>query len=195
MKKLIWIVGGMASGKSTLRDGLIEAFATEKPKLVANDCQEYVDAGRIASLGDCLRANQCNGLDSSFSRLKKDGALRNAQYLIQHFDITLIEGSQTSAQWILPLCEYCIENDCKFILIHLNLRLWENFLRLRTRLLASGKTERDITDEKLKSVAAKNSQAEFITKQCEKTEFVKVIRLDTEGMTTDDVLRKALSLV
>lgn len=195
MKKLIWIVGGMASGKSTLRDGLIERFATAEPHLVANERQEYVDAGRIASLGDCLRANQCNGLDSSFNRLKKDGALRNAQYLIQHFDITLIEGSQTSAQWILPLCEYCIENDCKFILIHLNLRLWENFLRLRTRLLTSGKTERDITDEKLKSVAAKNSQAEFITKQCEKTEFVKVIRLDTEGMTTDDVLRKTLSLL
>lgn len=195
MKKLIWIVGGMASGKSTLRDGLIEHFQTHAPELVQNERQEYVDAGRIASLGDCLRPNQCNGLDSSFARLKKDGALANARYLIQHHDITLIEGSQTSAQWILPLCEYCLDENCRFILIHLNLRLWENFQRLRVRILASGKTERDITDEKLKSVAAKNSQADFIARQCEKTEFVKVIRLYTEGMTPEDVLRNALSLI
>lgn len=192
MKKLIWIVGGMASGKSTLRDALIEEFKTKTPVLVSDEYYEYADAGRVASVGNCLKPNACNGLDSSFGRLKKDGAIATARRCVERHDIVLVEGSQTSAQWILPLCEICLDNNCEFILVHLDIRLWENFQRLRKRLLEAGKTEADITDDKLKSVAAKNSQARFITEQCLKTEFVKVIQIDTEGLTQEEVLDEVL---
>lgn len=191
-KKLIWIVGGMASGKSTLRDHLIENLSTRTPKLISNDFQEYVDCGKLAALGNCLKSNQCNGLDSSFGKLKKDGAIRNVEYCVKNFQTTLVEGSQTSAQWIIPLCEICLKYDCEFVLIHLDLRLWENYKRLVNRLLTSGKTEEDVTDSKLDSIRAKNSQAKFISLQCRKTEFVKVISVNTEGLTAKQTLKQIL---
>ena len=46
MKRLIWILGGMASGKSTLRDGLIRELKTSEPKLVKEEGVEYVDCVR-----------------------------------------------------------------------------------------------------------------------------------------------------
>ena len=194
-KKIIWIVGGMASGKSTLRNQLIEYLSTSSPKLISTDTQEYVDGGRVAAIGNCLKGNQCDGLDSSFGKLKKDGAIRNVEHCVKHHEITLIEGSQTSAQWIIPLCEICLNYDCEFILIHLNLRLWENYQRLRKRILESGKTEKDITDSKLDSIRAKNSQAKFISEQCSRTEFVKIITIDTEGMEFEETLKAVLKRI
>lgn len=194
-KKIIWIVGGMASGKSTLRNQLIEYLSTNTLKLISTDALEYVDGGKVAAIGNCLKENQCDGLDSSFGKLKKDGAIRNVEHCVKHHEITLIEGSQTSAQWIIPLCEICLNYDCEFILIHLNLRLWENYQRLRKRILESGKTERDITDSKLDSIRAKNSQARFISEQCLKTEFAKVVTIDTEGMNPQETLKAVLKKI
>lgn len=194
-KLLIWIVGGMASGKSTLRDAMINLLKTSDGVLHSDDKYEYVDYGRIAVVGNSLKTNQCNGLDSSFGKLKKDGALMNTEHCIKNYGITLLEGSQTSAQWVFPLCEMCINHNAEFVLVHLNLRLWENFKRLRNRIVSSGKTESDITDNKIKSVAGKNSQAELICGKCKQTEFVNVICIDTEGMNSDDILLEVFSRI
>lgn len=193
MKKLIWIVGGMASGKSTLRDQLIELLKTDAPKLISTTEFEFVDYGSLASIGNCLSNAKCNGLDGSFGKLKKDGAIKNVEYCVKNFEITLLEGSQTSAQWILPLCEICLKYECEFYLIHLDLRLWENYQRLRKRILDSGKTELDITDSKLDSIRAKNNQAKFISDQCNKTEFVNVVKINTEGMSFQDKMNEVLN--
>ena len=192
MKRLIWILGGMASGKSTLRDGLIRELKTSEPKLVKEEGVEYVDCGRLASLGNCLTNGQCNGLDQSFNRLKKEGAIKNVELLVKNYDTIILEGSQTSAQWILPLCEICLNNDCRFILLHLNLRLWANYMRLRDRVLKRGKDEYDITDKKLDNIRAKVNQTRSIRKKCELTEFIDVINVDSENFTSDQTLEFAL---
>lgn len=195
MKKLIWITGGMASGKSTLRTHLIELLKTHKGKLIQEPGLEYTDYGKVAAIGDCTKKNQCNGLDSSFGRLKKEGALATTEFCIKNFDVVILEGAQTSAQWVLPLMEMCYNNRCKFFLIHLDLRYWENYNRLRTRLLASGKTEKDITDDKLDSVRGKINQGRLIASQCEKAGWGKVIKLNTEDMSTEEKLMTVIKEV
>ena len=195
MKKLIWITGGMASGKSTLRTQLIELLKQHDGKLIQEPGLEFTDYGNVAAVGNCTRTNQCNGLDSSFGRLKKDGALHTTEYCIENYDITILEGAQTSAQWVFPIIEMCFKNRCKFFLVHLDLRYWENYQRLRTRLLASGKTEKDITDNKLDSVRGKINQARLIASQCEKAGWGKVIKLNTEDMSTEEKLMTVIKEV
>lgn len=192
-KKLIWITGGMASGKSTLRNQLIELLKDHKGKLIQEPGLEYTDYGDIAAVGNCVKSNQCNGLDSSFNRLKKEGAIATTEHCIKNFKVTILEGAQTSAQWVLPLCEMCLRHNCKFYLVHLDLRYWENYRRLSQRLLASGKTDLDITDDKLDSVRGKNNQARLINEKCTLSGFVKVIRLNTEGMSTEDKLIEVIN--
>ena len=194
-KKLIWIVGGMASGKSTLRNKFIELIKSKEGSLISDERFEFVDYGSLAVVGNCLRSNQCNGLDSSFGKLKKEGAIDSVRHCVENYWMTIVEGSQTSAQWVLPLCEICINNNADFYLVHLNIRLWENFMRLRKRIIDSGKSESDISDNKLRSVAGKNSQAELICSQCKKTGFVKVICINTEGMNSDDVVKNVLNMM
>lgn len=192
-KKLIWITGGMASGKSTLRSQLLNLLKQHDGKLIKEPGLEYTDYGNVAAVGDCTKTNQCNGLDTSFSRLKKEGALATTEHCIKNYDVTILEGAQTSAQWVLPLCEMCLKHDCKFYLVHLDLRYWENYQRLRTRLLASGKTDKDITDDKLDSVRGKNNQSRLINEKCTLTGFVKVIRLNTEDMSTEEKIMNVIN--
>ena len=192
-KKLIWITGGMASGKSTLRQQLIDLLKDHDGKLIQEPGLEYTDYGSVAAVGNCVKTNQCNGLDSSFSRLKKEGALATTEHCIENYNITILEGAQTSAQWVLPLCEMCLKHNCRFYLVHLDLRYWENYRRLSQRLLASGKTDLDITDDKLDSVRGKNNQARLINEKCTLSGFVKVIRLNTEGMSTEDKLMEVIN--
>ena len=192
-KKLIWITGGMASGKSTLRSQLLDLLKKYDGKLIKEPGLEYTDYGNVAAVGDCTKKNQCNGLDSSFGRLKKEGALATTEFCIKNYNITILEGAQTSAQWVLPLCEMCLKHNCRFYLVHLDLRYWENYQRLRTRLLASGKTEKDISDDKLESIRGKNNQARLIDEKCTLTGFVKVIKLNTEDMSTEDKLYNVIN--
>ena len=91
-KKLIWITGGMASGKSTLRSQLLDLLKQNDGKLIKEPGLEYTDYGNVAAVGDCTKTNQCNGLDTSFGRLKKEGALKTTEYCIEHYDITILEG-------------------------------------------------------------------------------------------------------
>ena len=89
--------------------------------------------------------------------------------------------------------EMCLKHNCRFYLVHLDLRYWENYRRLSQRLLASGKTDLDITDDKLDSVRGKNNQARLINEKCTLSGFVKVIRLNTEGMSTEDKLMEVIN--
>lgn len=102
--KIVWIMGGMASGKSTLRRALCYCLGGEKRIDDELHITEYGDD--VVCIGACKTGIEdnfrCDGLDSSFGKLKKDGALSVTEHCIKNYKVTILEGSQTSGKWVEP---------------------------------------------------------------------------------------------
>ena len=194
-KKLIWIMGATASGKSTLRRLLTELTQTEERVYHDEDGMSYTTYGRTAVLGKCNPDGVCDGLDIVFNKIRKEGCLRSAETCIRDYEITMMEGAMATAQWILPLCEYCLKYDCKFYVIHLDLRYWENYKRLVNRVIERGGTEKDIKDSMLESVRGKSVQMKNLYTKCENTGFIKCLKIDTEDMSQEEKLMKTINFL
>lgn len=192
-KKLIWLMGGMASGKSTLRRALCTVLATSEPKLISNDKVEYTDFGNIACVGKCLKDDGCDGLDSSFGRLKKEGGLNSTRECLKLRDIVILEGSQTSSQWIQPLVDMCKEMNVDFYVVSLDCRYWANFLLLKQRIEKRGGSERDITDKRIDSVMRKINQFRGVFNKL--TPFANCLKIDTEGVELEEKVVKVLQFI
>lgn len=194
-KKLIWIIGATASGKSTLRRSLVDILGKNEGKIISVPDMEYTDYGNAAVLGKCKPDGVCDGLDTSFSRLKKDGCMRTVEECIKSHDYTFIEGAMATGQWILPLCEMCLKYDCNFYLIHLDMRYWENYKRLVKRVLERGGTEDDIKDSMLDSVRGKSVQMKNLYKKCVQTGFIKCLQLNAEVLELEEKVRMSLKFL
>ena len=79
-KKLIWIIGGMGCGKSTLRRNFCEVLTDGRP-IIKNQnvnklqCVLSVFDDFISVIGEVKIGGICDGLDASFPKLKKEGCL------------------------------------------------------------------------------------------------------------------------
>lgn len=186
-------MGGMASGKSTLRRALCAVLGTSEPELIATDEVEYTDFGNIACVGKCLKEDGCDGLDSSFGRLKKEGAINTTRKCLELRDIVILEGSQTSGQWIQPLVNMCKEMGVDFYVISLDCRYWANFLRLKQRIEARGGTEKDITDKRIESVMGKINQ--FRSAFNKLVPLANCLKIDTEGIELEEKVIKVLQFI
>lgn len=194
-KKLIWIIGATASGKSTLRRSLVDILRKSEGKIISVPNMEYTDYGNVAVLGKCKKDGVCDGLDSSFGRLKKDGCMNTVEECIKSHDYTFIEGIMATGQWILPLCEFCFKYDCNFYLIHIDLRYWENYKRLVKRVIERGGTEKDIKDSMLDSVRGKSVQMRNLFNKCKDLGFIKTLQINTEDMSNEDKMLRVINFL
>lgn len=190
-KKLIWLIGGMASGKSTVRRALCKVLAESDPVLIEQEGIEYTDFGNIGCVGKCLKEDGCDGLDSSFGRLKKSGGLATTNVCIDKYELTILEGSQTSSEWIKELHDICEKRNCDFYVVLLDCRYWENYLRLKKRIESRGGTEADITDSRIGSVTGKINQFRHVFDKA--SEYAKCIRIDTEGLSIEEEVLQVLT--
>jgi hypothetical protein len=143
-KKLIWLIGGMGSGKSTQRRLLCNAFRETEPKEIKGnltDDAEYMFTSfgkTISCIGKVKQEHNgdismCDGLDSVFGSLKKLGGLHSVDVALQHSDIVVLEGSQTSPSWGELLKSTIERYGAEFHLVHLYMTYEENFNRVRQR--------------------------------------------------------------
>lgn len=192
VKKLIWLTGGMASGKSTMRRLLTKVLSDTASELIIEDGVEITSFGNLAVVGEALEGGVCDGLDRSFGRLKKDGGLSSTEYSVKNFDITILEGSQTSGNWLKPLSEMCLKHNCEFYLVLMDVPYWENYKRLFKRIKERGGTEADMTNKRLESVRAKNKQFEGVFIKAEGFTNIHRLRLNTIGKTDEESLLECL---
>lgn len=193
-KKLIWLMGGMASGKSTLRRALCAVLGTSEPELIATDEVEYTDFGEIVCVGNCILNKGCDGLDKSFSRLKKDGGIKSVEYCLRkQKSVVVLEGSQTSVKWIEPLMDICQQTNTDFHVILLDYSYWSNLMRLKQRIEEKGGTEKDITDNKIDSVLGKNHQFRGIFAKI--PDSVNKLRIDCENIELEEKVIKVLQFI
>lgn len=160
-KKLVWIMGAMASGKSTQRKLLCQRLSDgAEPevtkKVIKEDVQiVYTSFSDIVGMPGKHSTNQCDGLDSSFGIMKKIGALEATEICVKNHEITIVEGSQTTFRWVDHLAEMSQEHDFDFYIVHLNLDDSIVIDRLVHRNEIKGT---EVTDKKIKNVLAKNNQ-------------------------------------
>lgn len=194
-KKLIWIIGATASGKSTLRRSIVDLIAKKDGEIISVPDMEYTDYGNVAVLGKCRKDGVCDGLDISFNHMRKEGCMHTVEECIKNHDYTFIEGTMATGQWILPLCEFCFKYDCKFYLIHIDLRYWENYKRLVKRVIERGGTEKDIEDSMLDSVRGKSVQMRNLFNKCKGLGFIKTLQINTEDMSNEDKMLRVINFL
>lgn len=189
MNKIIWIIGGMASGKSTLRRNLSEAFREHEDEFYRIEYNSlpviYTKVSdTCAVVGKTSKTSACDGLDSCFGELKKEGAINSVKYCALNYEITILEGSQTSQQWVEPLKEFCIGNNVDLYIFYIDLHLWDNFNRLLERIQKRGGDATDMTDKRIASITTKNSQFRKLYEKYKGDEFIKIYPL--EGVSSAD---------
>lgn len=159
-KKLVWVMGAMASGKSTQRKLLCERLSDGiEGDLVKKQIGDlnviYTSYGDLVGMPGKASTNQCDGLDSSFGAMKKVGSLKATEICIKKHSITIVEGSQTTFTWVDALAEMCEKHNCEFYIVHLYLDDEIVIDRLVHRNEIKGT---EVTDKKIKNVLAKNNQ-------------------------------------
>lgn len=186
-KKLIWIIGATASGKSTLRRSLVDYVATKKKgTIVSVPKREYTDYGNAVVLGKCRENGMCDGLDLSFNHMTKEGCMETVGYCLQNYQYTFIEGTMATAQWILPLCEMCMKYGVNFYMIHINMSYWRNYKRLVERVINRGGSEDDVKDSMLDSVRGKSVQMRNLYNKCANLGFIKCLQINGDVAELED---------
>src|SRR5437868_2641208 len=130
-KRVIWLTGSMSAGKSTQRRMLCNEFAEATPVehtgIDAAKTYFYTSFGKtVACLGkvkqlDNIGASLCDGLDSVFSKVKKEGGIYSIHKALQQHQIVVIEGSQTSPSWATEMQPILKEHSAELYLVHLYL--------------------------------------------------------------------------
>lgn len=192
MKKLIWIIGGMASGKSTMRRLLTTILSNSEAEFYQTENVEVTSFGNLGVVGEVIEGGVFDGLDKSFGRLKKEGGLSSVEYCVKNHDITILEGSQTSGMWIDPLVAICEKYNCEFSLILMDIGLWENYNRLYKRIKERGGSDKDVTDKRLESVRSKNKQFEGVYLKCVEKGSINCFKLNTIGKTDEQKVLECL---
>jgi thymidylate kinase len=148
-KKIIWIAGGMGSGKSTQRRNICNFFSNNY-KVVKSDDYIFTSFGKLASIGETSESSNCDGLDRSFGKLKKDGAIKSIEVAIKQFDFVIIEGSQTSFNFIEPINKIAKDFNADFYFVHLYLDDDERHRRIHKRSGKDIEKIRTINNDKVK---------------------------------------------
>lgn len=196
MKKLIWIIGGMSSGKSTIRRLLTKVLSNGEMKFLNKEGIEVSSFGNnLGIVGKVGKDHLYDGLDNSFGRLRKEGGLNSTFFSIKKHNITILEGSQTSFEWVKPLSEFCEKNNVEFYLILLEISLFENYKRLLKRIKDRGGDERDMTNKRLESVRAKNIQFERIFLKSLIFNNIIPLKFNTENKSEEEKVLEILKFV
>ena len=169
---LVWILGSMASGKTTLNWKLIDFFSEGKGHKMelkqdahkgVNFC--YSKFPNVISLGHMKRDSATSGIDPVMGDIKVVGVEKSLELALKEdVDCVIMEGAQASSKWF----EFVLKNDPKFFLIYLHLDYDDNLNRLKYRqhqkMLKKGELfiqdHRDVklSNKNYESIIGKNRQ-------------------------------------
>lgn len=192
--KILWLIGSMASGKTTQHKLLIELLG-DGTLDVNNGCKDpspfcFSVSGEVGSLGLLKEGVQTCGIDPVYGDLKKEGLRRSiAMAHEKGAELIIMEGAQASMEWykqvILP--QYY---DAELYVVHLSISYDHNLQRLRQRRWLkthdtldgfTGSDQMVLEDRTYDNVLGKNKQYrslfKALTKQSEKDGF-KTLEID-----------------
>jgi hypothetical protein len=184
--KILWLLGSMASGKTTQHKLLIELLGNGTLD-VYNGCKEtspycFSVSGEVASLGLLKEGVQTCGIDPVYGDLKKDG-LRLSIAMAQEkgAELIIMEGAQASMEWykqvILPQFA-----TAKVYVVHLSISYDHNLQRLRQRRWLkthdtlegfTGSDQMVLEDRTYDNVLGKNKQYRSLFKAMQKLSISK----------------------
>lgn len=213
-KKLIWLIGGMGSGKSTQRRLLCNAFKETDPKEVNGATKAgvpymYTSFGQsISCVGKVKQEHNgdismCDGLDSVFGKLKKDGGLQSVDKALEESNIVVFEGSQTSPSWGEILKATVERHDAEFYMVHLYMTFEENFARVRRRqydklkkdggaMFINDHTEHVLTDRVIESLIGKCRQFNNCFDKLSPLLYIRDVKIVCGSKTEEQVFEEIL---
>ena len=209
--KILWLVGSMASGKTTQHKLLMELLGDGEIN-VHNGCKEekpfcFSISGQVGSLGLLKEGVQTCGIDPVYGDLKKEGLrLSIAMAYEAGAELIIMEGAQASMEWykqvVLP--QYY---DCELYVVHLAISFDHNLQRLRQRRWLkihetiegfTGSDQMVLEDRTYENVLGKNKQYRSLframSKVAEKEENVNVLEIDAL-LTEIEILEKIIEFV
>lgn len=171
---IVWILGSMASGKTTLNKGLFEIlcsstlpFEERKIEVVAGEeggvNYMYTKSYNVASIGQLKQGVATCGIDPVMGKLKTEGVELSIRKANQDCEFVIIEGAQAAYTWF----DFVEKIDPEFLLIHLNISYDDNIKRLKLRQFIKANNRNPINNEHLElsisnrnydSVLGKNKQ-------------------------------------
>lgn len=198
MSYLIFIIGGMSSGKTTTNRGIVEAFKTQEKELFAGEENgvnyAYSHFGEmVTSLGD-LRDSQCTGWDSVSTKCKNVGLELSIRKAIEKSEFVVLDSIMSSSVWV----DLIVKNSPNNFLIHLTTSFEENVRRLKKRQ-ANKVGKEDFLD-----VWLTDNNYEFIRKERMqytnifdkfKDKFSASIRIDSNDKTPSEVNKEVLKFI
>lgn len=192
-------MGSMSSGKSTLRRNFCKVMDGTEGQILKGTFKQvpYVvtEYGTVGVVGEAIEGGSCDGLDKSFGLLKKEGGLNSVAFCLNNYEITILEGSQTSSMWIDDLVKISEKYNAKFYAVYLNVTLWQNYQRLLNRIQERGKTEADMTDKRLESVRSKNKQFRGVFDKCSLVSTIKCYELAVSDLNEEQTLLEFLKVL
>ena len=189
--KILWLLGPMASGKTTQHKLLMELLGTGEID-VKNGCKEpqpfcYSISGSIGSLGLLKEGVQTCGIDPVYGDLKKEGLRDSLEKLLhEKCDLVVMEGAQASMEWykqvVVPVrnyAEYYQFGEVELYVVHLAISFDHNLQRLRQRRWLkthetlegfTGSNQMVLEDRTYENVLGKNKQYRSLFKALQKLE-------------------------
>lgn len=172
-KTVVWLLGSNGSGKSTQCKKLVDSFYAlnidDEIRLVQKEKQIYTVYGNsgICVLGKPNKKG-VPGLDSCYSSIGSDGisitlgeALKEKSVSIIVVDCIL--GTYT---WYNKWVEAGLRDQFNLLTVHLDLSLWQNFIRIAKRRTLAGEanhwTEIELEDRVFEHVGSKNKETKVI---------------------------------
>lgn len=206
MKVVIWLMGAMASGKSTLSRLLQQSLsgteqfenlqAEENGKLFA-----YTKANSVAVLGKQSKDKMSGGVDFVFNQIKIEGLSYTLEKLSKDSSIEfiIIEGSQASNNW------YSIISGFYPMIfgVHLELSYEQNIRRLKNRQFANANGRQPENNEELlveckdsqyTNVLSKNQQYRNLFEKIKNNKNVKALQLDAL-QTPEQLLEQTIEFI
>lgn len=181
--KILWLLGSMASGKTTQHKLLVELLG-DGQIVTRNGVKEpapfcYSMSGSVGSLGMLKEGVQTCGIDPVYSDLKKDGLRTSIAMAFEDgADLIIMEGAQASMEWykqvILPQFF-----DTELYVVHLSISFDHNLQRLRQRRWLkthetlegfTGSNQMVLEDRTYENVLGKNKQYRSLFKALGKLE-------------------------
>lgn len=206
---IIWIMGSMASGKTTLNKALmytlsqhIEVFDYDIVKGTEDGVNYmYTKYGKVASIGQMKKGVATCGIDPVMGWLKTEGVELSIRKANEECEFVIVEGAQAAYTWF----DFMEKIDPEFLLVHLNISYDENIKRLKLRQFKKKYNKEpkfnahlslSISDKNYDSVLGKNKQYMNIWNKVQDrvNNKLQVDALNSPEQIEMEVLNKILSL-
>lgn len=197
MSNVIWILGSIASGKTSLNKSLLNSLGDEKPKLIERDNCVFTHYGLISSLG-IINESQCCGLDRVSSRLKNQGIENSLVEALKVSEWVIVESIMSASTWV----DFLRNHADKLVMVHLYASFEATVNRLKLRKFE--KLKHSDRPDWVRDIDLSDANYEFIrkTRMQYKSIYDKYnskadscIEIDTTSVSTKEISRNVIKLI